>query len=156
MTAQPIADCGDGIWDDGEWISWEYINEQLAGPSAHGGLVEDLIVLAKNYLEETGRHLKIYGELGEQYAARRFGIELHDVPTAEGSDGRIGKDLVEIKTIYPLRDSRHVRVKKSGNFGILVIVKIDADFRIDAQIIKRKDLPKANGDYFVVSWRDAA
>lgn len=29
MTGHPIKDIGDGIWDDGEWISWEYINQQL-------------------------------------------------------------------------------------------------------------------------------
>ena len=148
----PIDNIGDAIWDDGEWISWDYINQQLEGPTPEGGLVEDMIVLAKNYFEDTGRHLPIYGELGELYAARRFEIDLHEDPKAQGSDGRLGRALVEIKTISPLRDSRHVKVKASGNFGYLVIVKIDADFRIDAKLIKRSRLGKPDNGYFIVSW----
>lgn len=154
MTGRPIHDSGDGIWDDGEWLSWDYINQQLSEPMPEGGLVEDMIILAKNYLEDSGRHLPIYGELGEHYAARRFGIELHEDPKAQGSDGRLGNAFVEIKTISPLRDSRHVRVKSTGNFGYLVIVKIDADFRIDAKLISRKRLGKPENGYFIVSWEE--
>ena len=144
----------NSVWDDGEWISWDYINQHLGNSQTDGGLVEDLIIVAKNYHDETGRHLPIYGELGEHYAARRFCIELHDDRCSQGSDGRLGDVLVEIKTISPLRDTRHVRVKKSGNFGTLVIVKIDADFRIDAKMIHRGRLSKPAGDYYVISWGD--
>lgn len=28
MTGRPM-EVGDGIYDDGEWISWEYINQHL-------------------------------------------------------------------------------------------------------------------------------
>jgi hypothetical protein len=145
---------GDAIWDDGEWISWDYINQQINGPQPEGGLLEDMIVVAKEYLEDMGRHLPIYGEIGEYYAARRFGIELHEDPKTQGSDGRLGNALVEIKTITPMRSSRHVRVKKSGNFGYLVIVKIDVDFRIDAKLISRKRLVQLPGDYYYVGWND--
>jgi len=154
MTGQPLSGSGDAIWDDGEWISWDYINQQLEGPQPEGGLLEDMILVAKEYLEDTGRHLPVYGEIGEHYAARRFGIKLHEDTKAEGSDGRLGNALVEIKTISPMRDSRHVRVKKSGNFGYLAIVKIDADFRIDAKLISRRRLAQACGDYYLVCWDD--
>lgn len=148
----PSPDSSNSIWDDGEWVSWDYINQHLEGSIPDGGLVEDLIIIAKSYYDETGRHLSIYGEIGEHYAARRFGIDLHVNCCAQGSDGRLGDVFVEIKTISPLRDSRHVKVKKSGNFGALVIVKIDADFRIDAKMILRKKLSKSLGDYYLVSW----
>jgi hypothetical protein len=154
MTGQQVHGGADAIWDDGEWISWDYINQQIEGPQPEGGLLEDLIIVAKEYLEDTGRHLPIYGEIGEHYAARRFGIDLHLDSKAQGSDGRLGNALVEIKTISPMRDSRHVRVKQSGNFGYLVIVKIDADFRIDAKIISRKRLGKPAGAFFSVGWDD--
>lgn len=154
MTGRPIQNYGDGIWDDGEWISWDYINQQIDDRQPEGGLLEDLIIVAKEYFEDTGRHLPIYGEIGEYYAARRFGIDLHEDPKAQGSDGRLGNALVEIKTITPMRNSRHVRVKKSGNFGYLVIVKIDADFRIDAKMISRKRLAKPCGDFYSVGWDD--
>jgi hypothetical protein len=154
MTGTVVHNSGDAIWDDGEWISWDYINQEIEGfgDGSVGGLVEELIAIAKAYLEDTGRHLPIYGELGEQYAARRFGIELHQDRYAEGSDGRMGNSLVEVKTISPLRSSRQVKVKKSGNFGYLAVVKIDADFRIDAKLIRRKRLGKPHGDYFTVLW----
>lgn len=152
MTGRPLNGPGDAIWDDGEWISWDYINQQLEGPQPEGGLLEDMIVVAKEYLESSGRHLPIYGEIGEHFAARRFGIELHDDPKAQGSDGRIGTSLVEIKTISPMRDSRCVQVKAAGNFGYLAIVKIDADFRIDAKLISRKRLGKPVGQNFTVDW----
>ncbi len=29
VTGKSLRDPSDGIWDDGEWISWDYINEQL-------------------------------------------------------------------------------------------------------------------------------
>lgn len=154
ITGQTVQGPGDAIWDDGEWISWDYINQQIGGPQPEGGLLEDMIVVAKEYLEDMGRHLPIYGEIGEHYASRRFGIELHEDPKAEGSDGRLGNALVEIKTITPMRNSRHVRVKKSGNFGYLVIVKIDADFRIDAKLIRRKRLAQPRGDFYSVGWDD--
>lgn len=154
MTGLRVNGSGDAIWDDGEWISWDYINQQLDGPQPEGGLLEDMIVVAKEYLEHTGRHLPIYGEIGEHYAARRFGIVLHEDAKAQGSDGRLRDSLVEIKTISPMRDSRHVRVKAAGNFGYLAIVKIDADFRIDAKLISRKRLGKPAGPFFSVCWTD--
>lgn len=154
MTGAGVHDSGDAIWDDGEWISWDYINQEIEGfgDGSVGGLVEELIAIAKAYLEDTGRHLAIYGELGEQYTARRFGIELHQDRHAEGSDGRLGNSLVEVKTISPLRSTRQVKVKKSGNFGYLAVVKIDGDFRIEAKLISRKRLGKPQGDYFNVFW----
>lgn len=154
MTGRPVQGAGDAIWDDGEWISWAYINEQIDGPYPQGGLVEDLIVMGKTYYEDTLRQLPIYGALGEQYAARRFGIRLHEDPHLEGSDGRLGNLLVEIKTISPTRDSRRVRVKKSGNFNVLAIVKVDADFRIDAKLISRENLPIGKGKVYSVCWDD--
>src|SRR5262245_41957647 len=30
MTGKPLRDRTEGIWDDGEWISWDWINGQLA------------------------------------------------------------------------------------------------------------------------------
>lgn len=144
----------NAIWDNGEWISWDYINDQLEDRAEVGDLLEDLIVLAKAYLEDTGRHLPIYGAIGEQYAARRFGIDLHQDEHAEGSDGRIGDAFVEVKTISPMRGNRQIKVKKSGHFGMLAIVKIDADFRIDAKLVKRASLGKPAGEHFAVCWDD--
>jgi hypothetical protein len=29
MTGIPIRDSSEGIWNDGEWISWQWINSQF-------------------------------------------------------------------------------------------------------------------------------
>jgi len=59
MTGQPLRDYSDGIYDDGEWISWDWINGQLAEqelrkeyPKADLEVVKifhDLIALAEAY-----------------------------------------------------------------------------------------------------------
>lgn len=62
--------------------------------------------------------------------------------------------LVEIKTISPHKGSDTVRVKRTGNFGALVVVKFDADFRVDAKVIRRKNLPKGDGKWIGVRWSE--
>jgi hypothetical protein len=57
----------EGFWDDGEWVSWDWINEQLAQqerrdefPAARPEIVQlfDAIVqIAIEYRETTGRYL---------------------------------------------------------------------------------------------------
>jgi len=32
MTGLPVTANGDAIWDDGEWISWDWINQNIADP----------------------------------------------------------------------------------------------------------------------------
>ncbi|CDO36135.1 hypothetical protein [Novosphingobium sp. KN65.2] len=96
----------NAIWDDGEWISWDEINEQIQYkewrakyPNADLSLVsifEDLICTAEQYHMHTGKHLQVYGDIGELYGAITHGIKLHR-NYAQGSDGRLGNDLVEVK-----------------------------------------------------------
>ena len=75
MTGQPLRDYSEAIYDDGEWISWAWINGQLADqelrqeyPKANLEVVKifhDLVTLAEAYKSETGRYLHIRGQLGE-------------------------------------------------------------------------------------------
>lgn len=150
VTGAPIHNIGDAIWDDGEWVHWDHINGQIHEMD-EANLLQRLIAIAREYFEFTDRHLPIYGEIGELYAQRRFGIERHR-PCAEGSDGRIGDTFVEIKTITPAKRSDTVQVKRSGHFGALVIVRIDEDFRCDARLIPRASLPKGHGNVIDVRW----
>ena len=46
-----------------------------------------------------------------------------------------------------------VRVKRSGNFNKLLIVKINEDFSFEGQIIARKNLPKGTGTHVRASWK---
>lgn len=65
---------------------------------------EDLTSLAESYHLETGLHLSVYGDIGELFGAITYGIKLNRT-YAQGSDGRLGNDHVEIKTITPFKVS---------------------------------------------------
>lgn len=151
----------DGIWDDGEWVSWDSINQALDEeelqrefPGADLAVVEifqDLISLAANYKTHTGRYLGIWGELGELYAELKFGVKRHR-PGTPGSDGRIGNDWVEIKTISPMKNAKPVLVKRAGNFNKVILVKISPEFEFDARILERRLLGKGAGKYIRARW----
>ncbi|WP_202945974.1 hypothetical protein [Azospira oryzae] len=152
---------GDGIYDDGEWISWEWINGQLYKQEIQqiypqvepelAMLFEDLVESAQAYHHLTGRYLQIWGELGELYAEVKYGIKRHK-PHTKGSDGRLGNNFVEIKTISPEKDGGQVQVKRAGNFNKLLVVKISEDFEFEGRFIDRKRLSKGEGTHARVSW----
>jgi len=141
MTGQPLHDTSDGIYDDGEWISWAWINDQIDDqelkheyPKATSlqvvKIFRDLVELAAAYRHATGRYLQIWGELGEFYAEVTYGLARHR-PGTQGSDGRLGNDWIEVKTISPEKTSPVAQAKRSGNFNKLLVVKISSDFEID-------------------------
>lgn len=152
------------FWDDGEWVSWDEINEQIEYkewrakyPNANLSLVgifNDLLSTAWNYYAETGKHLHIYGDIGELFGVITHGIVLNR-NYAQGSDGRLGNDLVEIKTITPFKKTDTVEINMARNFSKLLIVKINEDFEIKGQLIDRKQLPRAKGKVRI-RWREFA
>ena len=151
----------NAIWDDGEWISWDFINEQIEDqerrelfPKADLQLVrifEDLVTAAADYHKMTGRYLQIWGELGEFYAEIKYGIQRHR-PHAPGSDGRMGDDFVEVKTISPEKGDGRVLVKRAGNFSKLAVVRISPDWQFESRLIDRKSLGKGSGKHAKVNW----
>lgn len=161
MTGRPIRDISEGIYDDGEWISWEWINGQIADqelqreyPKANLAVVkifEDLVACADAYKQATGRYLQIWGELGELYAEIKFGVVRHR-PGTRGSDGRIGNDWIEVKTISPEKEGDVIHVKRAGNFNKLLVVKISEDFEFDAKLIDRKLLGRGKGKLAKLKW----
>ena len=50
----------------------------------------------------------------------------------QGSDGKLGRDLVEVKTITLDKKSDKVQVKRTEKFGKLAVVKISDDFQFGA------------------------
>src|SRR4051812_38503390 len=110
MNGQDYAEFSDGVCDDGEWISWDWINGQIyrqelaeTYPDTDPELVEvfeKLVEAARDYKALTDRYLQIWGELRELYAEIKFGVKRHR-PHAAGSDGKLGNDFVEVKTISP-------------------------------------------------------
>lgn len=161
MTGREYPEFSDGIWDDGEWLSWDWINEQIYRqeltekyPDADSEVVEifeRLVEVASDYKVATGKYLQIWGELGELYAEVRFGLKRHRAHT-QGSDGKLGNDFVEVKTISPEKTASKVHVKRAGNFNKLLVVKIAEDFSFDAKMIDRRDLGKGKGKLARVSW----
>lgn len=152
---------GSAIWDDGEWISWDSINSELARaemraryPNADLSLIpifQGLLELASEYHAATDLHLQVYGDIGELFGAITYGIKLHR-NYAKGSDGRLGDDFVEIKTITPFKKASVVSVNLERNFSKLLIVKIDRDFQVTGRLIDRKLLPKRQGKYLRLDW----
>ncbi|MGR5335968.1 hypothetical protein ACPV5I_11115 [Vibrio gigantis] len=114
-------------------------------------IFEDLVDNAEAFYEFTNRYLQIWGELGELYAEVNYGIKRHK-PHTKGSDGKLGNDFIEIKTISPEKNKEEVKVKRAGNFNKLLIVKISSDFTFEGQLIARKDLPKGEGKHARASW----
>lgn len=161
MTGLPMNDPTDGIYDDGEWISWHWINQQvhlqdLQGEYPHvdpalADLFETLVQDASDYYSMTGRYLQIWGELGELYAEVKYGIKLHK-PKTPGSDGRLGNDFIEVKTISPEKKSEKVQVKLAGNFNKLLVVKITKDFDFESRMLDRKKMSKGKGTHANVEW----
>ena len=151
----------NAIWDDGEWISWDSINTELARaelraqyPNADLAFIpiyEGLLELASSYHASTGLHLQVYGDIGELFGAITYGIRLHQ-NFAKGSDGRLGNDFVEIKTITPFKKKSTKIVNLNGNFSKLLIVKIDEDFQVSGRMIDRKKLPKRTGRLLRLNW----
>ncbi len=151
----------NAIWDDGEWISWDEINQQIEYkewraryPHADLSLVpifENLISTAEEYFHLTGLHLQLYGDIGELYGAITHGIKLHR-NYAKGSDGKLGNDFVEVKTITPFKRSDVVEINLDRHFSKVFVVRINEDFEISGKLIDRKDLPKSAGKKLKISW----
>lgn len=162
----------NAFWIDGEWLAWDsiiypeeveysrlaelereaslrlqYTNEDLA-------LVpyfRDLLTLAESYFFNTGQHLNVYGDIGELFGAIMYGIKLHK-NYAQGSDGKLGNDFVEIKTIAPTNNKEKTSVRLDRHFNKLLVVKISDEFDVCGRLIDRADLPKRTGKTMRLSW----
>ena len=155
MTGRELSDPSDGIWDDGEWISWDWINEQIYEQELKSQYaVEDIrlaeiferfVEVAVDYKKTTGRFLQIWRELGELYAQVKFGLNLHR-PHVQGSDGKLGNDFVEAKTISPEKTKFTVTVSRRGNFSKLLIVKIDDEFNFEGRLVDRSLIGRKKGN----------
>lgn len=166
----------NAFWIDGEWLSWEDIpndddddfeKSHLARleyeaelrfqyPNADIALIpvfRDLLELAKRYHLQTDRHLQVYGDLGELFGAITYGIKLHR-NYAKGSDGRLGNDFVEIKTITPFKKNDSVSVRLDRNFSKVLVVRITTGFEVSGRLIDRKSLPKSGGSVLRLTWQD--
>ena len=116
-------------------------------------IVQDLLAIAQNYYELTGRHLQVYGDLGELYGAITHGLKLHR-NYAQGSDGKIGNHFVEVKTITPFKSNDTITLNLKRNFSKVLIVKINSDFEVQGKLLDRKALPKVKGTSLKLSWAD--
>lgn len=76
------------------------------------------------------------------------GLKLHRI-YAQGSDGRIGNDLVEVKTT---KGNNQVSLNLKRNFSKVLLVKITDAFGVRGKLIDRKGLTKVKGDLVVLDW----
>ena len=104
MTGLPIADSSEAIWDDGEWISWAWIYEQIAlekrqqihveypedPPQPEAPSLRRLVSEAVAHDDSNpGTPSRLWGLIGELYVAERFGVLLSR-DEVQGHDGRLG------------------------------------------------------------------
>ena len=153
-SPEQIADaaaCGYNPW---EWAPAHESAFLASRPNSDPELImifDSLVESAVSYYELTGRYLQIWGELGELYAEVKYGIKRHK-PHTQGSDGKLGNDFVEIKTISPEKGGGQVQVKRAGNFNKLLVVKISESFEFEGRFLDRKLLSKGEGAHARVSW----
>jgi len=153
-SPQQIADaaaCGYNPW---EWQPTDEEEWQEQEPELHSELVaifDNLVESAVSYHSLTGRYLQIWGELGELYAEIKYSIKRHKPHTA-GSDGKLGNDYIEVKTISPEKSAAEVHVKRAGNFNKLLVVKITEDFQFESRMLDRRRIAKGEGAHARVEW----
>jgi hypothetical protein len=153
-SPEQIADaaaCGYNPWEWQPIFENELPAEQSQPDPELVTIFESLVDNAMSYHALTGRYLQIWGELGELYAEIEYGIKRHK-PHTRGSDGKLGNDFIEIKTISPEKIGEQVQVKRAGNFNKLLVVKISKDFTFEGRFIGRKKLSKGDGTHARVSW----
>ncbi|MES2501759.1 MAG: hypothetical protein V4545_04060 [Pseudomonadota bacterium] len=153
-SAEQIADaaaCGYNSWE------WQPLDEKEL-PDIHQQvnpelikIFESLVDSAKSYHALTERYLQIWGELGELYAEIKYSIKRHK-PHTRGSDGKLGDDYIEIKTMSPEKSGSLVKVKLAGNFNKLLIIRITKDFAFEGHFYERKELIKGDGIHAHASW----
>ena len=153
-SPEQIADaaaCGYNPWEWQPSDEEEEASEDSPAPPELLAIFEDLVETAAAYRTLTGRYLQIWGELGELYAEIRYAIKRHR-PHTPGSDGKLGNDFIEVKTISPEKSTADVQVERAGNFNKLVVVKISHDFRFESRILDRRRIPKGEGSHAKVEW----
>ena len=96
---------------------------------------------------------EVWGDIGELFGAITYGIKLNRT-YAQGADGRLGNDHVEIKTITPFKKKDEVLVDLSGHFIKLLVVKINEAFQVCGRMVDRRSLPTPRGRYLRVRWAD--
>lgn len=149
---EQIADaaaCGYNPWEWAPNYEQELLPAQINSELME--IFENLVESALAYHELTGRYLQIWGELGELYAEVKYGIKRHR-PHSQGSDGKLGNNFIEVKTISPEKNGEEVQVKRAGNFNKLLVVRISENFEFEGRLLDRKQLPKGEGAHARVSW----
>jgi hypothetical protein len=116
-----------------------------------GHLFRPLVHIAWEYHLRTGRYLSIWGELGELFVENQYGLK-RNKEYAQGFDGRIGNDLIEVKTISPEKKTPLVFAKESSNFNVLVVVKVDRNFKFSSRWIERRELKQKSGGLLSYYW----
>jgi len=101
---------------------------------------------------ETGLVSDLWGKIGELFAEEQFGIRCHPTANAQGSDGRLGNDFVEVKTISPTKHKARIHVKRAGNFSQLAIVRVHPDYHLEAILVSRAVLKKGSKGIATLSW----
>mgnify|MGYP003653332667 FL=1 len=111
-----------------------------------------MVSITEEYHHLTGKHLHVFGDIGELYGAIRLGLKLHR-NYAQSSDARLRNDFVEVKTITPFKKQDTVEINLAGHFNKLLIVKINKDYEVSRLLVDRKKLPVNGSKKLRLQWK---
>ncbi len=139
------------IWNAGDWVVWDDIDGCFAVPDRAAERMNTelstvdtlrcLLSTAENFFRLTGRHLHVYGDIGQLYATIILGLQVDQPDLNDAPDGA-ATDLVEVKTIAPFRSGEYLTVRRKGPFSKLFVVRISDDFQLSGKLIDRNALPR--------------
>lgn len=148
-------------WTGYQWLSWGDIDDPEHAAQIHRyfpdsdpayiAALQGLLQTARVFNLITNRHLQVYGDIGELYGAVVYGIALHRL-SAEGSDGRLGDDFVEVKTISPFKKWKIINLRMDRHFSKVLAVQVMQDFSIQGVMVSRSALPKPDGPEIILEW----
>ena len=143
-------------WDSGDWIDWHRTSDG-ADTSPCGAAAENdelaritalhvsLLRAAKSYFVITGKHLSVYPQIAESYAAIHF-----DLPLGGSLDK---KGRVKIAWLTPDNPTNSVEVSLKEDFDLLMVIRISDKFTVEARMITRKNLSQRQKGVQTVTWQ---
>ena len=108
---------------------------------------------ARRFHRDTGRYLTIYGDIGEVFACAVLGMKLNRA-CAKGSDGRVGNDHVEVKTLSPRSATLCATVRKDRHFTQVLLVRVTPQHKVSARLIDRGRLTFDGQGQCQLDWRE--
>ncbi|WP_235532810.1 hypothetical protein [Sphingomonas sp. Leaf412] len=162
-----MLESNNAFWDDGVWISWDEIDEQIQYkewraryPHANLSVVsvfESLLGTARSITRSRADPgvLRDHGPTPSGLRRHRRAVRRHN-PRPEAAPqlraGFIGNDLDEVKTTTPFKSNDRITLNMERNFSKILIVKINGTFEVKGKLVDRASLPRTSAGKLTLEW----